>query len=301
MQLPKSIRLDKIENELLTQKGISLQIARLDQLHPVVSGNKLFKLHFFLQEAIQKNINRLLTFGGPYSNHLVATAYACRELGLESVGLVRGESPAKWSPTLVDCKRYGMELHFLSRNDYSLYQSDAFRDRLVQTYGSQMMVPEGGFHPLGAAGAALIPGLLDQKDPSHVVVACGTYTTIAGLAKAYADNATQIIAIEVLNGMKDQEKRLSYLSEKMPYAQIQFIQDAHAGGYAKYDKALLQFMNDFHAASGIPTDFVYTGKMMKAVYEMIGRGDFPEGSRIICIHSGGLQGNRSLPDGSLHF
>ena len=147
-----NISTDIITNDALKQKNISLSVLRLDKIHPIVSGNKLFKLHYFLEETIAASLRGILTFGGGYSNHLVATAYACKTKGLKSVGFVRGEKPAKLSQTLVACKSYGMQLHFITRAVYDKKEDIGFLKALPHELKQYMIVPEGGYHPKGAAG-----------------------------------------------------------------------------------------------------------------------------------------------------
>jgi 1-aminocyclopropane-1-carboxylate deaminase/D-cysteine desulfhydrase-like pyridoxal-dependent ACC family enzyme len=291
------ISIDTVANDCLTRKRVSLSVLRLDKIHPVVSGNKLFKLHYFLQDAITSPQPGLLTFGGAYSNHLVATAFASKTAGIKCIGLVRGEKPAVLSPTLQACKQYGMQLHFLSRGEYSKKDESNFMDRLPDEWKKYVLVPEGGYHPKGAAGAALITQLI-AEDTTHICTALGTATTIAGLI-AGAKKHLQIIGIPVLKGMTDINKRMEYLTGKPNTATL--LNEYHFGGYAKKNKCLLQFMNSFYDENKIPTDFVYTAKMMFGVMDSIENNFFPEGSKIVCLHTGGLQGNASLPAGSLIF
>ncbi|RYY44524.1 MAG: 1-aminocyclopropane-1-carboxylate deaminase/D-cysteine desulfhydrase, partial [Chitinophagaceae bacterium] len=141
---------DQLRSELLTRKNISLAVARFDKIHPVVSGNKLFKLHYFLESFYSGKFRSIKTFGGAYSNHLVATAFACHSLQIPCQGIVRGERPALLSPTLEQCLEYGMELSFVSRETYAALSGDCANEAEV------LVIPEGGYHPLGAAGASLI-------------------------------------------------------------------------------------------------------------------------------------------------
>ncbi|CAN5378950.1 pyridoxal-phosphate dependent enzyme [soil metagenome] len=292
-----NISVNAVANDCLAKKKVSLSVLRLDNIHPIVSGNKLFKLHYFLEDALAALQPGLITFGGAHSNHLVATALACKTAGLKSIGLVRGEKPNQLSPTLQACIRYGMQLHFLSREKYSKKDASVFTDWFQDEWKKFTMVPEGGYHPKGAAGAALITQLIEE-DTTHICTALGTATTMAGLLVG-AKKHQQIVGIPVLKGMTDIDKRIAYLTGEPNRAKL--LNDYHFGGYAKKTPALLQFMNLFYAENNIPTDFVYTAKMMVGVLDSIEKNFFPEGSRIVCLHTGGLQGNASLPAGTLIF
>lgn len=295
----KNSATDCIKNELISSKQISVSIIRFDQLHPVVSGNKLFKLYYFLQNY--QAGSTLVTFGGAYSNHLVATAFACKEKNIPCIGFVRGEKPASLSKTLIECINYGMQLKFLDRALYNNKETECFINELKNAYGQNIMiVPEGGYHPMGAKGASLMMNAVSQ-DATHICCASGTATTFAGLLLKKQSHQ-QVVAIPVLKGMHDFEKRLQYLTGRTFGGTDLFIADAyHFGGYAKKTPQLLAFMNQLYQDFNIPTDFVYTGKMMFAVMDLIEKDFFPAGSNIVCVHTGGLQGNNSLPENTLTF
>lgn len=296
----KNIRFDELENPVLEKKNIKLQLARLDKIHPVVSGNKLFKLHYFLDEAMQSNHKTMVSFGGAYSNHLVAIAFAGKESGLKSIGIVRGEEPKNLSHTLQQCLQYGMQLQFITRNEYKNTGQPDFINNLKLKYGDFTLVPEGGYHPLGAAGASLIIDLLKDKNATHICTATGTATTLAGLLLK-AQHSQQVITVPVIKNMNDIEERLFYLINKKKHNNLQIFDGYHFGGYAKKTEELINFMNVFYTNYGVPTDFVYTAKMMYAILDKINNNFFPAGSSIVCLHTGGLQGNQSLPPGTLLF
>lgn len=296
----KNIRFDELEDPVLEKKNIKLQLARLDKIHPVISGNKLFKLHYFIDEAMQSNHKTMVSFGGAYSNHLVAIAFAGKESGLKSIGIVRGEEPKNLSHTLQQCLQYGMQLQFITRNEYKNTGQPDFINNLKLKYGDFTLVPEGGYHPLGAAGASLIMDLLKDKNATHICTATGTATTLAGLLLK-AQQSQQVITVPVIKNMNDIEERLFYLINKKKHNNLQIFDDYHFGGYAKKTEELINFMNVFYANYGVPTDFVYTAKMMYAILDKINNNFFPAGSSIVCLHTGGLQGNQSLPPGTLLF
>lgn len=289
-----NITFDELNSPLLQQKNIQLTVARLDKIHPIVSGNKLFKLHYFLEEYAAGGYTMIRTFGGAYSNHLVATAFACKKLQIPCSGIVRGEKPAVLSPTLLQCLEYDMKLEFVSREEYSGMANQQVHDK------NMLHIPEGGFHPFGAKGASLIMDGIQEKDPTHICMAVGTATTLAGILQK-AGNSQEIIAVPVLKGMEDIKERLDILNGKSTYEQLKIWSDYHFGGYAKKTSGLLDFMNELYAEYHLPTDFVYTAKMMYAVWDAISKNYFPPGSHIVCLHTGGLQGNRSLANGSIIF
>ena len=292
--------IEVLNDELFLQKQVRLSVLRLDNIHPVVSGNKLFKLHYFLDEALRSSHKTLLSFGGTYSNHLAATAFACASLKLKSIGIVRGEQPARLSPTLQQCLKDSMQLKFISRQKFAEKENEEFMLALQNEFGHCTIVPEGGYHPSGANGAALIMNLAG-KDHSHICTATGTATTLAGLLKAAAPSQT-IIGVPVLKGMTDIEERIKYLAgNKTAFKNLQLLPGYHFGGYAKKTDTLIRFMNECWQQYQLPLDFVYTAKMFFGIIDRIRNNHFPPGSNILCLHTGGLQGNKSLPLHTLLF
>lgn len=293
--------IEELSDDLFIQKQVSVSVLRLDKIHPQVSGNKIFKLQFFLAEALQSNHKTVLSFGGAYSNHLAATAFACKTLHLKSIGIVRGEKPQQLSHTLQQCITDGMLLKFISRQEYDKKETPIFINDLLIEFGDCIIIPEGGYHPLGAKGAALIFDLIKGMDFTHICTATGTATTLAGLLHAAKPGQT-IISIPVLRGFTDIDKRIKLLTDfkELP-ENLQILNDYDFGGYAKKTAALLQFMNQCWLTYHLPLDFVYTAKMMYAVIDRIKNNGFTKGSKILCLHTGGLQGNKSLPLGSLLF
>jgi 1-aminocyclopropane-1-carboxylate deaminase/D-cysteine desulfhydrase-like pyridoxal-dependent ACC family enzyme len=299
------INLQQIKSDLFFEKEIEVIVARLDLIHPLISGNKIFKLHYFIEDAKRKNKKTIVTQGGAFSNHLVATANYCHSNGLKSIGLVRGELAEKASHTISACEEAKMDIFFVDRGAYpeinehnfTAYIPNHLNDQLDQYY----FIPEGGFDELGAAGASIIFEKISKATPpTHIITAIGTATTIAGLIKNCHTNI-EIIGIPVLKGMKDIENRLAKLLPYQAYKSPALFYDYHFGGYAKNNHLLLDFMNEFYKEFHIPTDFVYTGKMMFGTIDLIKKNHFPPGSRIICLHTGGLQGNLSLPNNTLVF
>jgi len=291
--------IDKIETDFIKEKSVSLSILRLDKIHPEISGNKFFKLYYFLEKAISEQ-KSLITFGGAYSNHLAATAKACNIYGISCTGIVRGEAPGKPSHTLLFCKGQGMQLEFISREDYRKKGEPDFKAGLTEKYGDHILIPEGGYSKEGMNGAALIANYYRNEDLSHICCSAGTATTLAGLIKASKPREA-IIGFSALKGVSDWENRITFLNGKLSKEKFCFVNDYHFGGYAKKNDELICFMNKFYEAFAIPTDFIYTGKMMFGIFDLIKKNYFPRGSKILSIHTGGLQGNLSLPAGTLNF
>jgi len=289
-----------IENEITRAKKCTLLVARFDEVHPVVSGNKLYKLYYFLQEALASNHKTILTFGGAYSNHLAATAFACRQADLRSIGIVRGERPAVLSHTLQQCIEYGMDLQFVSRAEYAIMSDGVNVNNLKDMFGECLVVPEGGYHPIGAKGASRMMQALNIPTVTHICTALGTATTLAGLLLDKTHSAG-VIAVPVLKNMTDIEQRLHCLGASAGINRLTTWDEYHFGGYAKKNSELISFMNAFYTEHQLPTDFVYTGKMMYAVMDKLKAGYFEEGNTILCLHTGGLQGNLSLSPGTLVF
>lgn len=270
-------------------------LIRLDRIDPIISGNKWFKLQPFLEQAQANGFRRIVTFGGPYSNHLVATASACQRLGWGCTGIVRGADPSHQTPTLQRCVDLGMELTRVDATRYRLWQTT-----LPESFQDALMIPEGGYHPLGASGAAAIAASI-PPNITHILVAAGTCTTLAGIWQGSLSHQT-VVGIPVLKGMTDQHERLQYLvADKTPKAKLVWLDGFHHGGYAKHTRPLLDCMNQLFENHQVPTDFVYTGKLWYAYQQLVQKNYFPTGSQVALIHSGGLQGNAGLSPGSLIF
>jgi D-cysteine desulfhydrase len=294
-----NVRIDIVTDPAFSEQLVSLEVLRLDRIHPVVSGNKLFKLNKFMEAAVSENEEGLLTFGGAFSNHLVATAFLCRLYGKKSIGIVRGEALGEPSPTLRQCRNYGMELEFVSRDRYAHVDATVF-EQYRKAHPHMRIVPEGGYEVMGMAGAAQIAAFIPEY-VTHIACATGTCTMMAGLYKGRKPHQ-HLVALPAIKGATDILSRLEYLLGHAPDSRYVHVENSfHFGGYAKHDDTLIRFMNEFHFRHGIPTDKVYTAKLLFGVRDMIARNCFPQGSRILAIHSGGLQGNASLRPGTLSF
>ncbi|MGX5819617.1 1-aminocyclopropane-1-carboxylate deaminase/D-cysteine desulfhydrase [Chitinophaga lutea] len=272
--------------------GVEAAMLRLDRVHPLVSGNKWFKLKYNLEAAAGRPV---VTFGGAWSNHILATAAACREQGIRCTGVIRGEQPPQLSHTLGQAQALGMELLFVSREQYR-----RMTDNVPIGWNGAYIIPEGGHNEAGVRGCREILQLADVSRYTHILCAVGTGTTLAGLIQgAVAGQA--VWGISVLKGAGTLEMEVREMLEGTEEAAWQLLQGFHEGGYAKTSPRLLAHINDFYRETGIPTDIVYTGKLTLAARLLAENGAFPPGSRLLLVHTGGLQGNESLAKGVLCF
>lgn len=278
----------------LTNRSIQTDILRTDLIHPVISGNKWFKLRYYLEEAREKGIKKLVTFGGAWSNHIHASAATARLYEFSVTGLIRGEKPAIFSSSLDDAVRLGMELRFVSREAYK--NKIIPEDLLTEPH---LLIPEGGYGITGAKGASTITDFFDPDAYTHICCAVGTGTMMAGLLNS-CKAGQHITGISVMKNNYSLEQAVTDLLSQ-PAQKFSIEHRFHFGGYAKKTTELIAFMNRLYLETGIPTDFVYTGKMCFAASKLAAENYFPPGSKLLLIHSGGLQGNRSLEKGSLIF
>jgi len=270
----------------LGNKTISLSIRREDLVHPTIPGNKFRKLKYNLAEARENGFDTLLTFGGAYSNHIAAVAEAGKISGFKTIGIIRGnELRGNFSenPTLSCAVKAGMQLEFAARDVYADKDNPAFLDGLKRRFGDFYLLPEGGTNALAVKGCGEILSPADACF-DYICCAAGTGGTVAGIAESAFINQ-QIIAFPAVAGgfMRD---AISRWTDK-PFT---VVGGYEFGGYAKTDDRLIAFINDFHQCYGVPLDPVYTGKMLFGVMDLIAKGFFPAGSKILAIHTGGLQG-----------
>jgi 1-aminocyclopropane-1-carboxylate deaminase/D-cysteine desulfhydrase-like pyridoxal-dependent ACC family enzyme len=284
----QSIRSYKCE-----QNEISWDILRTDLIHPVCSGNKFFKLRYYLEDAITNGHDAVHTFGGAWSNHIVATAFSAQACGLSSTGYIRGEEPAVWSQTLKDAQAYGMKLVFLTRTAFDQEASSTFQ------LPTSTLIPMGGYGEKGAKGASEILHYAAHRNYTHIFCAAGTGTMAAGLCQTAGEAQVWVVNVVSANNPTT-NNLLTYIKALTPNA-TPTILNSTFGGFAKSSPALINFMNRFHQQNSIPTDFVYTARLMFAIEDLLHKKVLPKGSRILAIHSGGLQGNNSLKSGLLGF
>lgn len=270
--------------------SISVSMLRLDAIHPIISGNKWYKLQHNLLEAQAAGKTALLSFGGAYSNHLIACAAAAHSMSWSSIGIVRGEQAAsQLNPVLSQCQAYGMQLHFISRAEYAQSNTEAAQAYWQALYPHTWLVPEGGANAAGRLGAANICQFI-PRDITDIVLSVGSGTTMIGIAQA-AQAHQRIWGFAPMKGgayLLDEMK--AYLNAKQ-YQQCRLIDQFHFGGFGKMPSIVAEYMQDFERKYGFALDRVYTAKMMMGLATMIAEAHFPTEAKILCIHTGGLTGN----------
>ena len=315
-----AVPLHNATTPVLANAGIELLVRRDDLIDDKLSGNKAYKLFYNLRAARDARHYQLLSFGGAYSNHLHALALAGAKSGFKTLGVVRGEPPTLLSPTLRDAQDAGMKLIFISRADYQRKACEVLLEDWRQQYGDYYLIPEGGAGLLGARGMVLTGRALEVQlkgDYTAVCIACGTGTSLAGMAAGLvqagrAEKTT--IGFSVLKGDGDlgtgiaqtyqqlcDVKESPSMRNTLPAANWRLISGFHAGGYGrKHPPYLFDFWRMFERETGIPLDPVYTLKMMWGIHCLAKQGYWPRGTRVVAIHSGGLQGRRgsACPEGT---
>jgi 1-aminocyclopropane-1-carboxylate deaminase/D-cysteine desulfhydrase-like pyridoxal-dependent ACC family enzyme len=299
-----NIPLVRIQEDFLAQKNIQIYLLREDLTHPEISGNKWRKLKYNLQLAKADGFHQLLTFGGMYSNHIAACAAAGRDFGFKTIGVLRGEETLPLNPTLQHAHQNGMVFKYISRG---LYQGDNkykpdFLNGLEKEFGKFYLVPEGGSNAYAVKGCAEITKGIDI-DYDIVCCACGTGGTLAGII-AGNHASKKIIGFPALKGgdfLVDEIRRL--LDE---YAQTfnctvnnnnwSLVTDYHFGGFAKINESLVEFIRNFKSKHDILLDFIYTGKMLYGLYDLIENSNRYDHKKIIVVHTGGLQGNKGFEE-----
>lgn len=271
---------------ILQEKQIFLAMKREDLIHPLISGNKYRKLKYNLIAAKEQGFDSLLTFGGAFSNHIAATAYAGKLHGLKTIGVIRGEELLeKWSQnqTLKLAHEHGMQFKFVSRDVYKSKDSQEFKKRLEAEFGSFYLLPEGGSNDLAIKGCQEI---LTDYD-SHFDVVCssvGTGGTVAGIINASVQHQT-VLGFSALKGDFLKEDIRNFTVKENWGLQT----DYHFGGYAKVSKELIHFINEFKLQTQIPLDPIYTGKLMYGILDLVKKDHFKPKTKILAIHTGGLQ------------
>ncbi len=275
--------------------GHTVDMLRLDLVHPIISGNKWYKLKAYLQEAKEQNANTIASFGGPYSNHIVALAYAGKLNEFRTIGYIRTNDNEPITPSLQEAMDYGMQLIFLGRTHFQEKKNEI----LQATSSSIYYIDEGGYGKLGCTGFASIQEEIDLSNYDYILAAVGTGTMLAGLISISKEHQ-EIIGIPVL---KNEDSIYSEINAILPNPSKPYtlLHQFHQGGYAKTTQTQIDEMNEFWKNTGIPTDIVYTGKLVVALNKLLKENFFKKDARILLVHSGGLQGNRSLQPGVLIY
>ncbi|WP_243699463.1 1-aminocyclopropane-1-carboxylate deaminase/D-cysteine desulfhydrase [Flavobacterium caseinilyticum] len=271
--------------------SIEIHIKREDLIHPFVSGNKFRKLKYNLLQAKIENHQTLLTFGGAFSNHIAAVAFAGKEKGFKTIGMIRGdelEDKVSENPTLSFAQKCGMQLEFISRVDYRLKSEVSFLENLKQKFGHFYLIPEGGTNELAIKGCQEI---LTKDDAEFDYICCsiGTGGTISGIINSVLPHQ-KVLGFPALKGdFLKKEIRIFVQNENW-----ELVTDYHFGGYGKVNAALIEFINQFNLENQIPLDPIYTGKMVFGVIDLIKKNYFPAHSKILLIHTGGIQGIQGM-------
>lgn len=277
----------KISLPLLEKKKVELHIKREDLIHPQISGNKYRKLKYNLLKAKELKYDTILTFGGAYSNHIAATAYAGKINGMKTLGVIRGEELAgSWinNPTLSAAHKLGMKFKFVSRADYRKKEIAGFLDNLKAEFGNYYMLPEGGTNKLAVMGCEEI---LIPKDAEFDEICCsvGTGGTLAGIINSATPNQ-HVLGFPALKGDFLKKDICKFVEN----GNWELCTDYHFGGYARVNESLVSFINEMNQNIGIALDPVYTGKMIYGILDMIANDYFKPKTKILAIHTGGLQG-----------
>lgn len=289
---------NEIKSSFLDDKNIQLKVLRLDQIHPEWGGNKYFKLKYNLIRAKELGQDTLLSFGGAFSNHLYALASIGALEGFKTIGLVRGEQNEKLNPTLQFLIRKGMQIDFISREDYRKKTTESYIASLKKKYGDFYLIPEGGSNELAIKGCKEISEAIETNF-DFICCSCGTGATLAG----------------IILGLKPKQKAIGFSSLKQGeflYESIEqllktsgdynfkynknwdLILDYHFGGYAKITEELIDFKQAFQQQFNIELDYVYTNKMMYGIFNLVEQDYFKSGSKIVAVHTGGIQGNQGF-------
>jgi 1-aminocyclopropane-1-carboxylate deaminase len=287
-----------LEWPLMDRLQLKVGVKREDLLHPQLGGNKLYKLYHHLKAAKCAGVDHVVSFGGAWSNHIYALAAAGESLGLRTTGIIRGERPASLSATLADASAMGMSLHFISRQAYREKRDPVFLQQLKQEFGPCYIVPEGGGDLLGAQGCADLGrglGELRSTYPFDVVCcAVGTGSTLAGIASGLPSD-TSVYGFSVLKGEGDLRQEIDGFERALGRGANCTLEAAfHCGGYARFPAELREFVVDFEEQTGVLLDPVYTAKMMWGIACKARAGHWAASTRILALHSGGLQGRRGF-------
>ncbi len=272
--------------ELPFESDIQLDMLRLDLVDEYSNGNKWFKIKYHVQHLLKENKNGLITFGGAFSNHIAATAYVAHIYGIKAVGIIRGEETFPLNPTLATAKGFGMHLEYMNRSTYRQKHTEGVLSELLLKYPGYYLIPEGGTDVIGVLGAREI-GQYIPEEYNIITVAVGTGGTIAGLINGIINQ--QIIGYSSLKGAHGLTDSIKPYITGHHHNWI-INHDYHFGGYGKVKEELISFMREFRERTSIKLDPIYTSKMMFGLEDQIKKRQFPSNSKILAIHTGGLQG-----------
>ena len=281
--------IQELKCQLFEQQGIRVLVKREDLNHPFVSGNKWWKLKYNLEEALRQDDDTLLTFGGAYSNHIFATAAAGRELGLKTIGFIRGEEVLPLNHTLAFAESCGMKLHYISREAYRKKTERGFIEQLYNEFGNFYLIPEGGTNDLAIKGCAEFANQLQLEISfDYLCLSIGTGGTMAGMIEGM-NSSKNLIGFSSLKGgefLVEEIRRMT--SPEITNWSVN--SDYHFGGYGKATSELRNFITEINDIHQLPLDIVYTSKMFFGVLDLITKRYFKKGSTVLVLHTGGLQG-----------
>ena len=286
----------------MDEKNIEVSVLRDDLNHPIIQGNKFWKLKYNISNAQKKGNSTILTFGGAYSNHILAVAQAGKEFGFKTIGIIRGEENLPLNFTLKTATELGMQLHYIDRTTYKIKHTQDFKDYLRNIYGAFYLIPEGGTNYYAVNGCMEI--IKDSSLYDYVCCPIGTGGTISGITIANK-NQSKVIGFPALkNGdfLKDEvHSQINSVTQDEELTDIlmesfSLQTDYHFGGYAKINDELINFVREFNSIHGFKWDLIYNGKMAFGVFDLIKKNHFPKGSKILLVHTGGLQGINGLEE-----
>jgi 1-aminocyclopropane-1-carboxylate deaminase len=274
----------EISTVSLSADQVKISVLRLDKIHKLTGGNKIYKLKYNLKEAINQGFDTVVTMGGAFSNHIAATASTCKEHGLHSIGIIRGEPESASNITLTRARENGMELRFVSREQYRNYRENGM---MKKEFSNCFCIPEGGNNEEGVKGCEeILPPEAASFD--IVAVACGTGATLAGITRSLGANQ-QSLGISVLKENDGIIEGLSHWLNESDQKKYYLNESYHFGGYAKVKPALLSFVERFNVQNDFRIEPIYTGKLFFALEDLVNQGHFKTGTKILAIHTGGLQ------------
>lgn len=291
----ENIDLQKIIMPNINNDNYDISVLRIDKVHPQISGNKWFKLKYNLLEAKRLNHTKLLTFGGAYSNHIYAVAAAGKEFGFETIGIIRGEEHVPINPTLHFAKECGMKLFYLDRTTYKNRNEKYFQEEIKIKFDNPFIIPEGGTNQLALMGVEEIINFI-KDDFDFICTACGTGGTISGLISSLKGEKN-ILGFPALKGgafLREVIESLVLERTNKYYNNWELITDYHFGGYARIDLDLVNFVENFQSMNNLKLDYIYTSKMFYGINKLLENEHFQKGSKLILLHTGGLQGNAGM-------
>ena len=277
----------QLNSEFLSSKGVEVFVKRDDLIHPEISGNKWRKLKYNVEAAKNKGLDTLLTFGGAYSNHIAATAAVGNLLDLNTIGVIRGEEGFE-NKTINTAAKNGMHLLFISRANYREKSEESYINNLKSIFGEFYLIPEGGANELSVKGCEEI--LIEVEDKyDFICCSAGTGTTVSGICNRLEKE--KLLVFPALKGGSFILDEMKKYCSPQNLEKVEFQLEYHFGGYGKTKPEQIQFMNQFSKDYGFELDKVYTSKMFFGLFDLIEKGKFKEGTKILAIHTGGLQGN----------